>query len=260
MLTDEQRQAIQARLAGLTGEEGQTQETELNGLTEETTESVNEQAPGTNKEVPNGEEKNDTPQPDSASRNQEKMVPLSEVAKLRAERRELRQQLEEVRSKAARLEGYVAGTKRTQPTGDKWLDEIFAEAEAPDNETEDSKTSATDEPAWVKENKPFIEELKAERGRQLFEKVLETCMKQDPTVPKGFLVDQLAAGRSPEDALSNWAAWRPATVAPVTQVTEQKAKPVAPRTVPAAPSGKDTTVPKGWDGISAEVRRRMSGK
>lgn len=173
-----------------------------------------------------------------------KMVPLEDLAKVRAERRQLREEVTKQREAIARLEGRLEA--RVQAPEASWVDEALAP------EPEDEVTS-------------FVRELKAERESQqsqaLLNQVVSLCKEADPTLDDDFLLTQLAMKRTPEQAVVAWQSIKSKFAPPpvVQQTQIQPAPRAAPPTVERAPAVVGTPKPTSWGDVAKLVRQQTRG-
>ena len=238
MLTQEQRDAIQARMSG-NQDEAPVQEEQPKA--EATQEPVPEKPEETSEQTPREE--------DPAHPPTEKLVPLSEVVKLRGERRALKDNLSKLEREVAELRGFVQGSK-TKPKEDdqSWIDELEA--------TEDPKT-----PDELSDIREFIAEQRREQGRAMLNQVVAAVKEAVPNIDDGFLVDELANGRTPQQAVAKWQQYSAKFAPPPPAVTPAPQQRAVPPTVAKATSaGASNTKPTSWEGVSQAVRRQVSRK
>lgn len=239
MLSEEARQEIHARLAGTDAapvEPVEQPKVEVDDQPEP--KPREETAPQTTREV----------EPEKQAT--EKLVPISEVVKLRGERRSLKENLGKLEKELAELRGFVQGSKAKSKDNDQsWIDELET--------TEEPKTA--DELADIRE---FIAEQKREQGRQMLGQVIAAVKEAVPNIDEAFLIDELAAGRTPQQAAAKWQQYAarfappPPPAAPVKDITRNtQAPPTVPR---AKTAGASSTKPTNWGGVSQAVRQHLA--
>lgn len=227
MLSPEQRAALMERLSQSDTPEPQVETPEPQTETPE---------PQVETPAPVSPEPQVDPQPQAP-----KMVPLEDLARVRQERRQLRDELAKTREQLARLEGEREARKQASPS---WVDEALAEPEPE-----------------VDPDRQFLQQLKAEReaeaNNKLLEQVVNLVKTADPTMDENYLLEQLALKRTPEQAVLSWQAMRQRFVPGQQAQTPPTVRPPVPPTVAKAPATAGQPKPTNWRDVSNAVRQKL---
>jgi len=245
MLTEEQRQALHARLSEAAPEPAPEPETKPDA-------SEGGPANAEGQGEPTGGDTTPKPEPETGDQGHsaEKQVPLDKHVKVRQERNALRQQLQEAKEKLARLEGFKEAASTTDQ---EWLDKITGkepEAQEPANPLE----------TRLSQLEKYTQEVERREGQVVLSQVLDACAKKDPTAPRQFLVDAFAAGETPEQALGRWQAWTAGMRQAPAAAPAAKPVPTPAPTVSRVPPGPPSNKPLGWKDVSSAVRQALGAK
>lgn len=243
MLTEEQRQALHARLSEAAPEPAPVIEQQPDASEGGSSDAQGQGEPTGGDTAP--EQKTET----GGASHSEKQVPLDKHVRVRQERNALKLQLQEAKEKLARLEGFKEAASTTDQ---EWLDKISGkepEAQEPANPL-DTRLSQVEK---------YMQEVERREGQLVLTQVLDACTKKDPTAPRQFLVDAFAAGETPEQALGRWQAWT-AGMRQTQAAPAAKPAPTPAPTVSRVPPGPPSNKPQTWKDVSSAVRQAMGIK
>lgn len=181
------------------------------------------------------------PEPTQPEPTTPKMVPLEDLVRIRQDRKQVREQLDQERQNRARLEGELAALKQASRQ-DTWVDEALKEPEDEDP---------------IADVRAELEVIRSERRQNLLTNVINLVKEAEPTLPEARLLKGLARGESPQEIVAEWQGLRseilksaPPTVGAQTPATKPNAPPTVPRTVATQSAPK----PRTWEEVQKAVR------
>ncbi len=254
MLTEEQRQAIQNRIANPTQEEPQTPAQDNQPGEQQPPQDAAQDKAEETKDEQDAQGAQQAQPPEKESQDKEGPVPLERHLKLRRERNTARDKVTELTAELHRLQGRLDVFEKYP----KQQSPAYEEQEEPaqDDDPRDKRLAQLE---------AFAAEMQQKEGQQLLNSVVEICQKADPTVPREFLVDRFSEGLSPEDAVTKWQTWttpfkqQPATIQAQPVVARQApTPPPAPPTVKPSIAGPTNSKPLEWRDVSSAVRRAIT--